>query len=236
MARLRGFCLGMGVGEESTSSEETLRFVRRHCVGFSSGVYKRLEVRLRSFPLRLALLLKPELPLEKKRLVATEFLLLRPCCVGPFGARLQSLFPSTEDLLSPHAEATLTVWLRSMLWTTYGCESERGSIRRLCQSSGRGRNFTLIARERLMESARTAHSVRPDAGQSLAYRRAAPGRRARIAGGPIAATHVRQLAAWDMARCTRCQLPDRPIAEGAPAGDAIVGGGVSAHSANTLVL
>lgn len=147
----------MGFGQGDVGDEGALLFVRRHCVGFSAGIYKRLEVRLRSLPLRLAILLNQDLAVEQRAAVASEFLSSRPCCVGPFGARVQKMFDTVESLLSPTAGATIAVWLRSLLWTTYGCEREHGSVRRLCHSAGQGRNFTLIARERLMESVRTIH-------------------------------------------------------------------------------
>lgn len=150
----------MGFTPEDVSRDDSLRFVRRHCVGFSAGTYKRIEVRLRAFPLRLAVLLNDQVPPPERVAIAEEFLSMRSCCVGPFGARLQQLFPTVAELSSPCARATLSVWLRSLLWTTYACEREHASVRRLCHSAGQGRNFTLIARERLMESVRTVHIER----------------------------------------------------------------------------
>lgn len=113
----------VGVCLQAPSTKVQLAVVRSAMQNFDSITYfltggEREGVGVAKLPRRLALLLKPGMSLGKKRAVATEFFSLRPGCVGPFGARLQSLFPSADDGLSPLAEATPTVWLRSMLWTT----------------------------------------------------------------------------------------------------------------------
>lgn len=152
----------IGLSSTETLGEESVRFVRRLCVVFSTGVYRRLVVRLRSFPYLLAILLDNTISPERRRAVAAAFLRLRPCCVGPFGEKLQVLFPTPEALLSAAGLACIRVWLRCMLWSTYNCERENASLKRLCQSEGRGRNFSLVARERLMECVRAVHIERTE--------------------------------------------------------------------------
>lgn len=147
----------VGLTDDDLRSDENVRFARRHILGFSCGVFRRLAVRLRCFPFRLALLVFPEVPADRKAAIAEEFLQKSACCVGPFGKQLQRLYGSVDRLLSHAATATITVWLRSQYWSIYACERENGSLRRLIHSAGPARNFTLVARERVMESVRSVH-------------------------------------------------------------------------------
>lgn len=79
-----------------------------------------------------------------------------------FGKGLVRLCPTPESLLAPLGVGIIRTWLRSLQWSIYACEKEHASCRRLCASHGPGRKSSLVARERILETARAVHVQRCD--------------------------------------------------------------------------
>ena len=150
----------MGVDTSSLEADQHLRFVRRQCIGFSVGIFRRFVLRLRAFPYQLWVLADGTFDDATCRRAAESFLRLPDCCVGFFGKRLRLLCPTVAALLSSLGRATVASWLRTLIWSVYGCEKEHASCRRLLLGAGPSRNWTLCARERLLECSRTVHLER----------------------------------------------------------------------------
>lgn len=150
----------VGIDDSTSRGEPCMRIFRRLMVGASAGVCRRLGVRLRSFPLKLWMLVESGVSEEIRRQTAMDFLAEPECCLGIFGAGLKKLCPTLEDLLGDLGQTVVKTWLRSQHWSTYDCEKDHGSVRRLCSGTGPGRNWSLVARERVMEAARSIHTER----------------------------------------------------------------------------
>lgn len=171
---------GMGVADEVATSTACLLFVRRHALQMSAGLFRRFELRLGCFPYRLWVLCDDRVGAEAKQAAINAFHGLPACCAGWFGKQLKQLFPTKEALAGPLCKVVIQTWQRTLIFSTYGCEREHASVRRLVGGSvGPGRNFSLVARERVLETARSVHidrlhsDPRDDAGMSPAKRRRA---------------------------------------------------------------
>lgn len=154
------FLKHLGLADSDLASESLMRTFRRHMVGASTGLFRRLGLRLQTFPVKLWVLVEPGVDPSHRREVAEEFLALLPCCAGIFGKSLQALCPTVESLLSLRGRGIIKGWLNTLHWTIYACEKEHASCRRLVHSDGPGRQWSLVARERVMESIRTLHLQR----------------------------------------------------------------------------
>lgn len=149
---------GMGVSDDIVTSPACLTFLRRHALKMSAGLFRRFELRLGSFPYRLWILTDDAAGDEVKRRTVEEFHSLSSCCAGWFGSQLKRLFPTKEDLAGPLAGLCIMTWLRTLIFSTYGCEREHASVRRIVGGAvGPARNFSLVARERVMECTRAIH-------------------------------------------------------------------------------
>lgn len=137
-----------------------MRFARRQCLGFSAGLFRRFVVRLSAPEYQLWVIADGSIEEPMCRAVAESFLRQRPCCLGYFGRRLRQFLPDVASMLSPLGRATIASWLRTMVWMVYAYEKEHASCRRLLQGAGPSRNWTLCARERLLECSRTVHMER----------------------------------------------------------------------------
>lgn len=156
----RFFLRSIGVPEDALDGDFAMRTFRRHMLGASAGVHRRLWMRLDAFPVRLWLVVDQSAPEDVRRRCAEEFCALPGCCVGAFGRGLQKVCPTAADLLSTTGQCIIRGWLRALQWSIYASEKEHASCRRLCQGHGPARNWTLVARERVMEAARTVHVER----------------------------------------------------------------------------
>ena len=114
-------------------------------------------MRLSVFPWRLWHIVKPDASRAEKEQVAQDFFDLPECCLGYFCKRLRIVLPTPAALMGPQGLAIIHVWLRTLLWSTYNVEKEHGACRRLASGCGPARNFTLVSRERLLESVRSVH-------------------------------------------------------------------------------
>lgn len=154
--------VSLGVPPETVASGECVGLLRRLCLGMSAGLFRRLEVRLSVWPYPLWVLADDAATEQSRDDVCEALLSARPCCLGYFASRVRALFPDKASLKGPLAQLTLTMWLRTLVWSVYGCEREHGSIRRLVNGTGAGpaRNFTLAARERVLEETRGIHMQR----------------------------------------------------------------------------
>lgn len=137
-----------------------MRIVRRMCIGFSAGLFRRFLLKLNSFPHRLWVLADDACTEEDRRAAAEAFYALPPCCIGFFGQQLRRLFPNANSLLSTGGRTAIATWLRTLIWSIYNCEKEHASCRRLLLGTGPARSWTLAARERLLECSRTIHMER----------------------------------------------------------------------------
>ena len=153
----RCFLRALGLSDDVVLTDFALRSFRRHMLGASVGVFRRLCRRLQGFPARLWLLVEPDVPDEVRLACARHFVALPECCIGIFGQGLRRLCPTVESLSSALGRTLIQTWLRSQIWTTYACEKEHAACRRICESSGSGRNWSVVARERVMEGARHSH-------------------------------------------------------------------------------
>lgn len=151
---------GMGVGAEDLRSATTLRLARRIAVGMSAGLFRRFVVRLGAMPMQLWLLTASGADEDLRQSVAQEFATLPACCIGWFGRRLRNMFPSAGELLAPLGVATLQSWLQSLTWSIYSSEKEHSACRRLIASSGPGRNWAVVSRDRFLEAGRVVHVQR----------------------------------------------------------------------------
>lgn len=149
----------MGVPPAVATSPECSRFLRRLVLGMSCGVFRRLEIRLSAWPYRLWTLVDPQATAETKGDVARALFAALPCCLGFFAHRVRNLLGTEAALCGTFGQLVLTMWLRTLVWSIYGCEREHGSIRRLVNGStlGPARNFSLPARERILEETRNIH-------------------------------------------------------------------------------
>lgn len=192
----------MGVCDSAFTEQTSMRFVRRQCLGFSVGLYRRFVVRLRSFPYRLWIVADGTFRENLCQSTAEAFFREPPCCVGFFGQRLRQLCPDVKALLGPLGRTTIATWLRTLVWSIYQCEKEHTSCRRLLLGAGPSRSWTLCARGRLLECSRVVHLERT---------------RHEPTGGPIAerATVAQRLAA--VVRNTEEQNPLQAIVNRAPA-------------------
>lgn len=154
------FFNGMGIRSEVLKTDGAMRDFRRQIVGASSGLFRRLSLRLQTFPVKLWMLVAPSIGEELRRQVAHDFLAMRPCCVGIFGKALQRKFPTVQSLLGTEGRCVIQGWLSTLQWAIYSCEKEHASCRRLAGAGGPGRSWPLVARERVMESARALHLER----------------------------------------------------------------------------
>lgn len=162
-ARSSELLLSMGVPAAGLAASENLTFMRRLCLGMSCGIFRRLELRLSCGAYPLWVLTEDTAPVEDKLTVARNFLWARECCLGYFGVRLRQLLGTEAALRGPLARLAITMWLRTLIWSVYGCEREHGSIRRLVTGTGAGpRNFSLVARERVLEETRCIHAERTE--------------------------------------------------------------------------
>lgn len=176
------FLLHLGVPAEDLESDKSMRTFRRYMIGASVGVFRRLSIRLHSFPLNLWLLAEPGVDGRTQRECAATFCSMEPCCLGVFGRRLRALCPTAQSLLSNFGRTVISTWLASMQWSFYPCEKEHASCRRLCNASGPARNWSLAARERLVEGVRATHKER--CGVDLAVHTAARGQKRNAGGAP----------------------------------------------------
>lgn len=149
-----------GLTAAEINDDATLRTLRRMMIGASAGIWRRLSIRLRTFPIRLWLLVDDEVPQEDRTRCASEFLRLPDCCTGVFGQSLKAFCPDVSSLLSCRGTTVVKTWLRAMQWSIYSSEKEHASCRRLCAGDGPGRNFTIAARERVIECLRCIHVER----------------------------------------------------------------------------
>ena len=171
----------MGVGAGVLSTQQFLAFFRRMVLQMSAGLMRRFELRLGSQPYRLWVLCDDSIPEAEREAAMDEFLATPECCLGLLGQQLRRLFPTVEALRGPKCRLLLHVWMRTLIWSIYGCEKEHGSVRRLVggsQSAGPGRNFSAVVRERVLETTRTQHIERvhydPREGERLVDRPAGP--------------------------------------------------------------
>lgn len=160
--------LAMGVENDALQQDDSMRFARRLCVGFSAGLFRRFILKLNTFPYRLWVLADEACDADARATTATEFYVKPTCCLGFFGQALRRLFPDAATLLSTFGRTTVATWLRTLTWSIYGCEKEHASCRRLLQGTGPSRSWTLCARERLLESSRTVHLERTSWDPALA--------------------------------------------------------------------
>ena len=137
-----------------------MRLVRRMCVGFSAGVFRRFVLKLNSFPHRLWVLADDACSEEDRQAAVGTFYALPLCCIGFFGRQLRRLFPDAASLSGKGGRATIKIWLRTQVFSIYNCEKEHASCRRLLLGTGPARSWTLCARERLLECSRTIHMQR----------------------------------------------------------------------------
>lgn len=156
------FLKGIGVTTEEFSGDQCMRTFRRSMVGASAGINRRLSMRAHSFPLKLWILIAPGIADDDRVACAEEFASLQECCLGAFGRSLRRLCPTAADLMSTVGLTIVRTWMSSIQWSTYACEAEHAACRRLCSGGGGGpsRNWTLVARERIMEEARGIHRQR----------------------------------------------------------------------------
>lgn len=91
----------MGASAAARSSPESLRFVRRQCLGYSAGVFRRLALRLAAFPAQLWVLADSTVSEQVRRAAATTFFELPPCCVGAFGRRFRRLPQHARGAAAP---------------------------------------------------------------------------------------------------------------------------------------
>lgn len=126
----------MGVSPAMARSGDCVRFMRKLCLGMSCGVFRRMEICLASWPYKLWPIVDGSTTEEGKQAIAQEFLAARPCCLGYFAGRLRALLDTEAKLRGPLGAMVLTVWLRTLTWSVYGCEREHGSIRRLVGGGG----------------------------------------------------------------------------------------------------
>lgn len=151
----------MGVSDDVATSSPCLLFLRRHVLKMSIGLFRRFELRLGSFPYKLWVLDDDRVSAHARQQVVEEFHDLPSCCAGWLGGQLKKLFPTKEALAGPLCRITLSTWLRTLIFSTYACESEHASVRRITgHSIGPARNFSLVARDRVLESTRTVHMDR----------------------------------------------------------------------------
>lgn len=160
--------LGMGVQNEEITADTSLRRIRRMVLGMSCGLFRRFTLRLSSFPLLLWILAALGADEGACRAAAESFCNMRGCCIGWFGRRLRSVFPNPDALLSQPGRAAIAVCLRSHSWSIYAAEKEHSSCRRLVHGAGPARNWSLVARDRLLECSRTIHIERTSFEPSLA--------------------------------------------------------------------
>lgn len=151
---------GVGCAESVVRDPACIMFCRRFCLEMSAGLFRRLELRLNSYPYRLWVLCAEGVPAADRASVADEFFAMPGCCLGWFGARLRRLFKTRAALLGPLAKVTLSTWLSTLIFSVYACEREHASMRRLISGVGPGRNFSLVARERVLEGTRTINIER----------------------------------------------------------------------------
>ena len=152
----------LGLNDEDMSTESFVRVFRRAMVGASAGVYRRLWLRLSTFPVKLHLLVDAGVAQDERERCAEEFLALPDCCLGVFGRGLKRRCPTMELLLGLRGKAIIKTWLRTVQWSIYACEKEHASCRRLCNGHGPGRKWTLVSRERVLEGVRSVHIDRCD--------------------------------------------------------------------------
>lgn len=151
----------MGVSDAAATSGPCVLFLRRHALKMSIGLYRRFEVRFRTYPYKLWVLVDDKTSAEVKRAAIEEFHGLPSCCAGWFGSQLQRLFPTEDSLSSPLCRIVLTTWLATLIFSTYACEAEHASVRRIVGGSvGPARNFSLVARDRVLECTRAVHMER----------------------------------------------------------------------------
>lgn len=191
----------MGVADSELAAESTWRFARRVCLGFSSGLFRRFVLRLSAYPYRLWVIADGTFPAEVCQAEADGFYQIAPCCAGFFGRRLRRLLPDSAALLSPLGRTCLATWLRTLVWSVYGCEKEHASCRRLLLGSGPSRSWTLCARERLLEMARTIHIERTTVDP-------AQGLQGALSGRP---TPAQQLAAASLGEHAPGRNPLQPV-------------------------
>lgn len=151
------FLRSVGVSAETIVAEGTVRTFRRRMLGASVGLFRRLARRLHTFPLRLWVIADLGIADDLRRTCAAEFLRLPDCCLGVFGRGLRRNCPTVDVLCGTKGHAIIRGWLMSQHWSIYACEKEHASCRRLCGADGPGRNWTLLARERVVEAARSVH-------------------------------------------------------------------------------
>lgn len=151
------FLRALGATEADINSDHCIRIFRRYMVGASVGFHRRLNRRLHAFPYKLWLLVEPGVPHSTRQACAEEFSQLPSCCLGVFGRCLKKRCPNSDALLSHDGRTIVKAWLDSVQWSIYACEKEHASCRRLCEGTGPGRNWSLVARERVAEQVRAAH-------------------------------------------------------------------------------
>lgn len=151
---------GVGCPGAVTRDRESVLFCRRMCLQMSAGLFRRLELRLASQPYRLWVLCVDGTSEAERLQAVEEFLQLPECCLGWFGTRLRRLFSTRQALLAPLAKTVLSSWLSTLIFSIYACEREHASMRRLISGVGPARNFSLVARERVLEGTRTINIER----------------------------------------------------------------------------
>lgn len=124
----------------------------------SVGLFRRFERKLASFPYKLWILTDDAASDGAKQKVVEDFHAMLPCCAVWSGSSLQKLFPTTKALAGPLASVTILTWLRTLVFSTYGCEREHASVRRIVGGTvGPARNSSLVARDRVLECTRAIH-------------------------------------------------------------------------------
>lgn len=122
---------GVGCSEQERDSKESLLFFRRLCLQLSAGIFRRLELRLNSFPYKCWVLGDKAASDMDKRAAIDDFLAAPDCCLGWFGRRLRAVFGTQEALSSVFCQVVIMTWMRTLIFSIYSCERPRLSAQTL---------------------------------------------------------------------------------------------------------
>lgn len=148
-------------GWRDFSSQDVRMLARSHCLGLSAELDQRFDRKFSNLPWALAKLVRSDVSQADKTAVCQGIIAALDCQLPVFVKAFRQRFPALPEMLSPHAEGVIKVWLAGKRLSTKSSELGHASERRaLAAASAPGRSFIPHARRDLMRKHRLSHIAR----------------------------------------------------------------------------
>ena len=150
-------------GWKDFSDDRVRMCARSHCLGLLAGLVHRFDMKFSNLPWTLARLVSESWSDEAKQEICNRLCEARACCLPLFAREFKNLYPTAEQMRSPHGLGTVRVWLEGKRLSTKSSELGHSSERRaLHAANAPGRAFIPHSRRDFMQKHRLSHISRKD--------------------------------------------------------------------------